>query len=112
MTLVVVVLPQPDSPTRASVSPRFSEKLTFSTARTQPMVFLSATPFVTGKCLVSPSNCMTTSPRSLTVEPIALLASSTLPGVHLRFRAPADRPLDTDPSRRRIEVQNDNQLAG
>ena len=37
MVCAVVVLPQPDSPTRASISPRASVKLTPSTACTQPL---------------------------------------------------------------------------
>ena len=37
MVCAVVVLPQPDSPTRASISPRASVKLTPSTACTQSL---------------------------------------------------------------------------
>ena len=49
-SLAVVVLPQPDSPTSASVCPRRTSKLMPSTARTQPTVFISTSPSVTGKC--------------------------------------------------------------
>ena len=50
-SLAVVVLPQPDSPTRPRVWPRPTEKFTPSTARTTPIV-LAKTPRFTGKCLV------------------------------------------------------------
>src|SRR5262245_62660382 len=50
MSLAVVVLPHPDSPTRARVLPCCSVKLMSSTAFTQPMVFISNNPLVTGKC--------------------------------------------------------------
>src|SRR5215204_4411931 len=45
-----VDLPQPDSPTRPSVSPRASRRFTPSTARTWPTVFLKTMPWVSGKC--------------------------------------------------------------
>ena len=54
MSLAVVVLPQPDSPTMASVSPWGIEKLMPSTAFTQPTTFVQSTPSVTGKCFFSP----------------------------------------------------------
>ena len=50
MSLAVVVLPQPDSPTMASVSPWRIEKLMPSTAFTQPTTFVQSMPSVTGKC--------------------------------------------------------------
>ncbi len=46
----VVVLPQPLSPTRPSVSPSLMKKLTSSTARTLPIVFRK-NPFWIGKYL-------------------------------------------------------------
>ena len=48
MQRAVVVLPQPLSPTRPSVSPSASEKLTSSTARTWPTTRRS-TPFLIEK---------------------------------------------------------------
>src|SRR6185369_2227700 len=45
-----VVLPQPDSPTSPSVSPRRTSNETWSTARTQAPVRWR-TPIFTGKCL-------------------------------------------------------------
>ena len=50
----VVVLPQPDSPTRPSVCPAGTEKSTSSTACTAPTRCRMMMPRVTGKCLVSP----------------------------------------------------------
>src|SRR5713101_9026108 len=57
----VVVLPQPLSPTRASVSPRSTWKETSSTARTWPTTRRSR-PWRMGKCLRSP---LTSSKRSV-----------------------------------------------
>jgi hypothetical protein len=51
----VVVLPQPDSPTRPSVSPARISKDTSSTALTCPSVRASSTPLVTAKNLLRPS---------------------------------------------------------
>src|SRR5262245_2482625 len=51
MSLAVVVLPQPDSPIRPSVSPAAMEKLTPSTAFTQPVLRLRIAPVPTGKYL-------------------------------------------------------------
>ena len=48
MQRAVVVLPQPLSPTRPSVSPSAIEKLTSSTARTWPTT-LRSMPFLIGK---------------------------------------------------------------
>ena len=50
----VVVLPHPLSPTRPSVSPLRTAKLTPSTARTWPTV-LRNSPFSIGKCFFNPS---------------------------------------------------------
>src|SRR5438067_1391461 len=49
MTRPVVVLPQPDSPTSPSVSPRLTKKLTSSTALTLATVRWKRMPFVIGK---------------------------------------------------------------
>jgi hypothetical protein len=54
MSLAVVVFPQPDSPTIASVSPWGTEKLMPSTALTWPRTLVQISPCVTGKCFVSP----------------------------------------------------------
>ena len=51
----VVDLPQPDSPTSASVSPRFSVNEMPSTARTTPTVLPSTRPLRTLKCLARSS---------------------------------------------------------
>ena len=55
MQRAIVDLPQPDSPTTPSVSPAFSEKLTPSTALTDPTSFWNTSPRVTGKYFSSPS---------------------------------------------------------
>ena len=52
MSLAVVDFPQPDSPTIPSVSPRFTVRLTFSTAWTRPCE-RENTPCFTGKCFVT-----------------------------------------------------------
>src|SRR4051812_22519334 len=57
----VVDLPQPDSPTRPSVSPRMTSKLTPSTALTAP-TWRWKKPARIGKCLKRPSTSMIFSP--------------------------------------------------
>src|SRR5262245_30074786 len=52
MSFAVVLFPQPDSPTRANVSPGAIEKLMSSTACTQPTVLIRISPRVTGKCFL------------------------------------------------------------
>src|SRR5919112_2397930 len=47
-SFATVDLPQPDSPTSPTVSPRRSDRLTPSTARTWPTVFLKTIPWVSG----------------------------------------------------------------
>src|SRR5579859_4253816 len=59
----VVVLPQPDSPTRPSVSPARTARSIPSTARTAPMRRLKMMPRVIGKCFCNP---VTSSRFSLT----------------------------------------------
>src|SRR6266542_3192460 len=51
MARPVVDLPQPDSPTRPSVSPRLMENDTPSTARTAPTLRWKMMPWVSGKCI-------------------------------------------------------------
>src|SRR5262249_61609475 len=51
MSLAVGALPQPDSPIRPSVSPAAMEKVTPSTAFTQPVLRLTIAPVPTGKYL-------------------------------------------------------------
>src|SRR2546423_1491307 len=51
----VVLLPQPDSPTRPSVSPRWSEKSIPSTARTSPVWRSMTIPSVIGNQILRPS---------------------------------------------------------
>ena len=50
----VVVLPQPDSPTRPSVSPSRMSRSTPSTACTVPTRRLNTAPFISGNCLTRP----------------------------------------------------------
>ena len=50
----VVVLPQPLSPTRPSVSPRLMSKSTPSTAFTSPILRVSTMPSEIGKCMARP----------------------------------------------------------
>ena len=50
----VVDLPQPNSPTSASVSPGATSKVRPSTARTVPTALWKTMPRFTGKCLVRP----------------------------------------------------------
>ena len=51
----VVVLPQPDSPTRPNVSPALMSKETSSTALMWPSVRENRMPLVKAKCLRRPS---------------------------------------------------------
>src|SRR6185295_8423673 len=60
-----VDLPQPDSPTMPSVSPRRSSKLTPSTARTAPICRCQTMPWVMGKCFTRLSTRRIVSPRTL-----------------------------------------------
>ncbi len=55
MTLPSVVLPQPDSPTRPSVSPSVTVKLTPSTARTAPSLLMPMRPPRISKCFTRSS---------------------------------------------------------
>ena len=69
MVLPVVVLPQPDSPTRPKVSPALISKLMPSTARTNPDCRRTMKPRITGKYFVSP----------FTVSSVSPLAGAPLP---------------------------------
>ncbi len=60
----VVVLPQPDSPTSDSVSPRMTSNVRPSTAWTAP-TWRWSRPRLIGKCLVRPSTWSRASPASL-----------------------------------------------
>src|SRR5215207_8187337 len=64
-SLARVDLPQPDSPTIPSVSPRCSWKDTPSTAWTSPTCRLNTTPLVNGKCLTRSCTSRTTSSGGL-----------------------------------------------
>src|SRR3954447_8943237 len=57
-----VDLPQPDSPTRPTVSPRHRVMFTPSTARTWPIVRLNTTPCVSGKCFFRSCSSSSVSP--------------------------------------------------
>src|ERR671922_1155917 len=72
MARPVVDLPQPDSPTSPSVSPRRIENETPSTARTAPTLRWKMMPCVSGKCITS----LRTSSR--TSAPVALGVDSGL----------------------------------
>src|ERR687890_1761272 len=58
-----VDLPQPDSPTRPTVSPRCMVRSTPSTARTWPMVRLKTIPWVSGKYFFRPRISSSFSPE-------------------------------------------------
>src|SRR5690349_21544282 len=64
----VVDLPQPDSPTRPSVSPRRTAKSSPSTARTAPLP-PPKRPFLIGKCLRTP---VTSRRFSVIIVPLGL----------------------------------------
>ena len=70
----VVDLPQPDSPTMPSVSPRRTLSVTSSTACTSPAL-RENTPEATGKRLVSPSTSISGSLHALTRRPPAATAA-------------------------------------
>src|SRR5919201_4104101 len=57
MARPVVLLPQPDSPTRPSVSPFLTPKVMSSTARTQPTWRCRMIPWVIGKYIFRCSTC-------------------------------------------------------
>ena len=64
MARPVVDLPQPDSPTNPSVSPRATLKLTPSTAFTVPTCLRRIAPAVIGKWIFRPSTLRTVSGRT------------------------------------------------
>src|SRR6185437_2852500 len=78
MVRPTVDLPQPDSPTRPSVSPALIEKLTPSTANTVPAARCSS-PLRIGKCFL----------RSLT----SMTGASSMAVTEQFLRAPACRPM-------------------
>src|SRR5687767_8065696 len=77
MARPVVLLPQPDSPTRPSVSPRLIKKSRPSTACTAPTVRCTRIPFVMGKCIFRPSTFRRISPDGTPVSPAACERAST-----------------------------------
>src|SRR5581483_2496157 len=77
MTRPVVVLPQPDSPTRPSVSPRLTKKLTSSTALTLATVRWTRIPFVIGKYFLRFLTSSRTSPCPL-VETFSVVGVATV----------------------------------
>src|SRR6266545_1278184 len=81
MQRAVVVLPQPDSPTRASVSPCLTVNETSSTARTWPMV-LRRKPWRMGKNLRS---CLTSSSASGVIEVTVPLVELAGMDCHVRL---------------------------
>ena len=70
---IVVVLPQPDSPTRPMVRPGWIENEMPSTARTVPIRRGKTAPFISGKCFVRSftSTAGVTSGRSGGISPSA-----------------------------------------
>src|SRR4051794_11436223 len=84
MARPTVVLPQPDSPTRPSVSPRPITNDTPSTARTSP-TRRSSTPPVTGKRTVSRSTSRMTS-CGVRMSAWIEMAADQMPGLHLGER--------------------------
>src|ERR687893_1901615 len=75
ISLDTVDFPQPDSPTRPSVSPRRRVRSTPSTARTWPTVRLKTIPWVSGKCFFRPRISSSASPgvdalRDAAVAPV------------------------------------------
>src|SRR6185369_5412559 len=94
-SLARVDLPQPDSPTMPSVSPRRSWRSTPSTARIAPDFVFRTTPCVIGKCLtrlrVSSTGSDTSDTEDLPDEVAAGLAVRRDP-VRGRRLLPADLP--------------------
>src|SRR5690349_20004517 len=70
MARPVVDLPQPDSPTSPSDSPRLTEKLTPSTACTAPTLRWKMIPFVRGKCITRSLTSRSTSPPPVGAAPL------------------------------------------
>src|SRR3990172_9270458 len=62
MSLAVVLLPHPDSPTKPNLSSAPTERLTPSTALIQPLTLAKRNPCVTGKCFLRPSTCSSVVP--------------------------------------------------
>src|SRR3954464_9785110 len=88
MRRAVVDLPQPDSPTRPSVSPRNTAKLTPSTACTAPTCLRSRMPFVSGKCLTRSRISISRSPAWGPPLPALIAPPPSRP----RARPPCPRP--------------------
>ena len=79
MQRAIVDLPQPDSPTTPSVSPRLSVKETSSTALTAATCFWNTIPRVTGKCFVRCSTLRSSSaiPYNASVANAARILSAS-----------------------------------
>ena len=72
----MVLLPQPDSPTKAKVSPSWMVKEMSSTALTTPAVRLFISPVLMTKCLTALRDSIITSPSDL-AELSIILPTST-----------------------------------
>src|SRR6476620_11160864 len=75
-SLATVDLPQPDSPTMPTVSPRCSVRSTPSTACTWPTVFLKTMPWVSGKYFCSPRTSSSGSPAGTSARTLAAVMSA------------------------------------
>ena len=87
----VVVLPQPLSPTRPSVSPRAIVKSTPSTAFTSPTLRLNITPSVIGKCLARPRTSRSGVPPSRAAPHAATAVLARAPATSSSARKQAAR---------------------
>src|SRR4051812_23367825 len=92
-SLASVDLPQPDSPTTPSVSPRRRSMSTPSTARTAPTLVLKTMPWVIGKCLTRFLVSRTTSDTEDLPDEVAACGAMRGDLVRRRRRVlPADVP--------------------
>ncbi len=81
---IAVVLPEPDSPTIASISPRSTLNDTPSTARTTCRGARRSVPTMprgTGKCVTSPSTCSNVASvlTAFTVVPLTVVPLAVVP---------------------------------
>ena len=92
MQRAIVDLPQPDSPTTPSVSPAFSEKLTPSTALTDPTSFWNTSPRVTGKYFCEPLDAKKLASRAVRgAHAASSLTRAAFFCVQIRARASSSR---------------------
>src|SRR4051794_20272100 len=75
-SLATVDLPQPDSPTMPTVSPRCSVRSTPSTAWTWPTVFLKMMPWVSGKYFCRPRTSSNGSPAGTSARTLTAVMSA------------------------------------